>query len=84
MDAQIAKVLVDAMENAGEEVKMYEDYSGRGMFGRTTVGIVVKREMDVIRALYEYMRTLPDHILMDFPEMPRLSVDNMGMDIIIY
>lgn len=40
MKLETAKRIVDIAEENGIELKLYENYSGRGMFGRTTTGIV--------------------------------------------
>jgi hypothetical protein len=40
MELAVAKRVVDVLGEMDVEAEVYEDYSGRGMFGRTTTGIV--------------------------------------------
>jgi hypothetical protein len=39
MNIEAANKIIQELENMGEEGTLYEDYSGRGMYGTTTVGI---------------------------------------------
>jgi len=36
--------LIRRVKKAGGTAKIYADYSGRGMYGRTTTGVVMDRE----------------------------------------
>jgi len=38
MNIELAKQLVKIAEDNGVEARVYEDYSGRGMFGKKTAG----------------------------------------------
>lgn len=40
MKIEIAKSIVEAAEDMGEELELRESYSGRGMYGKETAGIV--------------------------------------------
>ncbi len=40
MNLQHAKLIVDAAQNSGKELNLHEEYSGRGMCGKTTAGVV--------------------------------------------
>jgi len=40
MKLESAEAIVDFLGNEGIEAEVYEDYSGRGMFGSTTAGVV--------------------------------------------
>lgn len=73
------------------DVEIYEDYSGRGMYGKTTTGIVVPSLLGVMHALGQSVEYLTKD--KDFNELELLakamqdmrSTDNMGRDrIIIY
>ncbi len=39
MELRIAEKVVEFLQDNGYEAEVREDYSGRGMFGKTTVGI---------------------------------------------
>ena len=53
-------------------------YSGRGMFGKTCLGVVVPNVLD-ISDLYFHLGW--EHV--DGP-LPKLCYDNLGLDIIAY
>jgi len=40
MTLEQAEAIVERMEDEGASARVYRDYSGRGMFGKTCVGIV--------------------------------------------
>jgi len=68
MKLEAAMDLLDALQDAGYSAEMYNDYSGRGMFGRTTTGVV----SDVTP------NTIPEFI------NTRYNIDNMGLSYIYY
>lgn len=43
MEKEIAQKLVSFLTDAGEEAKLYENYSGRFMYGSTTTGVVIEQ-----------------------------------------
>lgn len=43
MTTKEAKALIRRVKAAGGEARLYEDYGGRGMYGRTTTGVVMDR-----------------------------------------
>ena len=66
MKLETAKAIVKRInKKEGEEVaRLYENYSGRGMFGRKTTGVVAPS--------------------LALPNSKKYSIDNMGLDMIIY
>lgn len=56
---------------ANIEARIYEAYSGRGMMGKTCLGIVCDDPADVLEAFREY-------------DLPRPNRDNMGRQYICY
>lgn len=81
-----AKYIQNLMENAGEECDIREEYSARGMYGKTTVGIVVDSELLLIQILLQYIRDISaDPASIDnAPNFGSLRHDNMGAQIILY
>jgi hypothetical protein len=83
-----AKRIVDIMDE--DETTLYEDYSGRGMYGERTAGIVTaSRDRDYLVECLE--RELDLDYEDDREEHERLSnaimrarLDNMGMEYIFY
>ena len=41
MKKSLAEKMIDACNEEGIELEIYEEYSGRGMYGKTTTGIVI-------------------------------------------
>ena len=65
--------------------KVYENYSGRMMFGRGTIGIVVKRGRSHLEMLLRLARYLESKGYEDpFSELEGVAVDELGLDIIVY
>ena len=90
MKLETAKLIEKAAEVLGVKVKIYEDYSGRGMFGRTTTAIVGDQS-DITRATmwaaYELGRdSLEDSDPIDaFMDDTNFKWDNMGRsDMVAY
>ena len=67
-----AEAIVDYLEDKGITAEVYQDYSGRGMYGTTTTAVVTKDPFDVARAMGA----------LDIDDSDRR--DNMGMDMIVY
>ena len=51
MKKEIADILIEEADNVGIDLKAYEKYSGRGMYGKDTVGIVYEKENDLLRVV---------------------------------
>lgn len=73
MKLEHAKKIVEHIENEfGEEARLYEKYSGRCMFGKTTAGVVARSTEVIHRAMGELRIRC------------RTSQDNMGLSYIVY
>ncbi len=88
MQRKLIDILVETAEASGEyEVRAYEGYSGRGMYGDTTDGIVVASMNEFITLLYcsakEITLAIEAGELDDVPESAFRS-DNLGRDMIVY
>ena len=64
MKLTLAKFLAEKIEDmSGEECQVHEDYSGRGMYGYTTAGIICERPLEVADVLVEaYLNADPDEV----------------------
>jgi hypothetical protein len=51
MKIEIAEIIVNAAEEIGLDMSLRENYSGRGMFGKTTTGIIYNSEGDLLQAV---------------------------------
>lgn len=80
MTQQTAELLSDY----NYSLEVYEDYSGRGMFGETTQGVVGSQQ-SFNRALAEIMVDADeDERKIVANELESLRIDNMGLDLIFY
>lgn len=68
-----------------EKYSYYEKYSGRGMFGRTCSGVVVKNGYSYMQMLMELTKFLDEKEFDDADlELEGVSTDSLGMDTIVY
>lgn len=73
------------------DIEVYQDYSGRGMYGSTTTGVVCYSERVLFNALAFYFENL-DHSDQDeidefqntLDDLKSLRTDSMGMRTIFY
>jgi len=71
-----ATELVEFLQNEGYEAKLYEDYSGRGMYGNTTTGVTTDASPGTMESLEEEME--------ESEIDPSFRKDSMGLDYIYY
>ena len=98
MRTSSAKAIVGAADNLGLPVSHHENYSGRGMFGKTTDGVVGKIN-DIIASAAYAASLLKEDYFSDCSDISRhgekkhddlihdlqhVRTDNMAMDIIVY
>lgn len=81
--------IIDSIKNFvaenNSDYRIYENYSGRCMFGETCFGVVVKEScsyMDFLIKLTQYFKE-SDIDDADF-ELEGVSVDSLGKDTIVY
>ncbi len=74
---------VEIISNYGGDI--YENYSGRGMYGKTTSGIVFDTLQDFISVLGDVMiNEESEERLIVGEAISQISTDSMGRGIIIY
>lgn len=64
-DLTIADAIRQFVEQSGDKYSIYENYSGRGMFGRKCLGVVVKNGYSYMEMLMDLTRCLDDCVLND-------------------
>jgi hypothetical protein len=80
-----ARAIVQAADDLGIEAKLREEYSGRGMYGKCTAGIVVSDLTSIIAAAAQAGRDMDDDEAADFIDaLDKLKTDGMGRSIIVY
>ena len=85
MKLEFAKLLVEASEELECPIDLRENYSGRGMFGKVTSGVVGGKEdiqAALIKAAYNLGQNNGD--IDGFLEETSFRWDNMGHDFIAY
>ena len=87
MLAELVREFCNVSEN---RYRVYENYSGRNMFGRKTIGIVVPPEHNFFQALAELNsfieeKEFDESVLAELcDELEATSVDELGLDMLIY
>jgi hypothetical protein len=89
MTKQQANFLVAATQHCGnQEAELRENYSGRGMYGRETFGVVLCDVSALLGDCIQYVKEagLDGNfgILEYIPDIVSFRTDNMGMHTIIY
>ncbi len=75
MTREDANTIATHMHANGDDAEVLEDYSGRGMYGKTTYGIVAGSIDEVLDAARSCGVLAADE---------SFRSDNMGMDYIVY
>lgn len=97
MNIELANFLKKAAEHCGNEADIREEYSGRGMYGRSTAAVVVNSLPELMLNVIQYTREIVENnqeledvavtLLDAIPEVAdlgRLRTDSMGHDTILY
>ena len=72
-------------EQNEDKYYIYERYSGRGMFGRNCVGIVVRNGFSHMKMIMELTKFLDENEFDDPAlEFEGIAVDDLGLDTIVY
>lgn len=68
-----------------ESYEIYEGYSGRGMFGRTCLGVVVKQGSSFMEFLMNLTKYMDANGVEDTDfSLEGVSYDALGLDTIVY
>ena len=63
----------------------YENYSGKFMFGKRTIGVVVKADQNLFDVFARLTRYLESKDFEDsYMELEGVSIDDLGLDAIVY
>lgn len=89
MQRPLAVALIDFWTGVGIDAELYEDYSGRAMYGKTTTGVVLDSQEDLMNAMLALINRPED--LADLKRRlgvkddgESLSRDSLGKGIILY
>lgn len=71
--------------NESEQYELYENYSGRGMFGRTYLGVIVQQNDSFMDFIIKLTKYLDDNGIEDVDfSLEGVSYDALGLDTIVY
>ena len=85
MELDLAKALCTAIQNEGFESEIRENYSGRGMYGETTTGIIIDDDCDLVTCIINQANLfVEDFNTSSFKIWDRINQDSMGLQIIYY
>jgi hypothetical protein len=75
-------------EMGNQDLDIRENYSGRGMYGRETAGVVVDSQTQLLADVLNYFVNRNPVALSEeseeSEEFPNFRVDNMGHSVILY
>ena len=79
----LAEMIRGFCQESGYEV--YERYSGRFMFNKLTIGIIVKQDHNYFEMLYKLTRYMESKGFYDpLFELEGTAIDELGLDVIVY
>lgn len=85
MEIKTARFLENAANHNCSDLDVYEDYSGRGMFGRTTDGVVVDNVEQMLFDVLQYVKDNTNvRAELQNIHLSSFRIDNMGRKIILY
>lgn len=87
MNQRSMELICNAAEVIGtqEEVRPCKDYSGRGMYGRTTAAVQGARSEILAAAVFAASELTPDEVDEFVEDVRSFNYDNMGRyDVVIY
>jgi hypothetical protein len=84
MTPEHADAIEAAATQLGTEVAARHDYSGRGMYGRTTSGVTGKIPKILAAAALTAHMMDDDAAAVFVAELAHVSLDSMGLDSIVY
>ena len=90
MELKLAEKIVNiCLHNSSHEIELREDYSGRGMFGKTTAAVIVEYESAITEAIGSFLVDASEDDIEEINELGALMekgyrTDSLGMRTIIY
>ncbi len=81
----LANFIREFCAQSEDKYKVYERYSGRNMFGRMTIGIIVKQDQNYFEMLAQLTSFLESKEFDDpLLELEGVAIDELGLDVIVY
>ncbi len=81
----LADLVREFCAQSDNNYEVYENYSGRNMFGRKTIGIIVKEGHSYLEMMMELTRYLESKEFDDpLLELEGVAIDELGLDVIVY
>lgn len=80
--------IADGIRNFAEvnpQYQLYENYSGRGMFGKTCLGVVIHHGDSFMNFFMELTKYFEEQGIEDVNcELEGVSYDDLGLDTVVY
>lgn len=71
--------------NENNQYELYENYSGRCMFGRTCLGVIVQQNDSFMDFIIKLTKYLGDNDVDDVDfKLEGATYDNLGLDTVVY
>lgn len=71
--------------NENNQYELYENYSGRCMFGRTCLGVIVQQNDSFMDFIIKLTKYLDDNDVDDVDfKLEGATYDNLGLDTVVY
>lgn len=80
MDMELAEMIIEAIENDGYDAELRSDYSGRGMYGKSTHGVII--ECGIGTAMAAIINNAD--IFVWYNHIESIRSDSMGLGNILY
>ena len=84
MEKELAEKVVEGLEALGIDAELREEYSGRGMFGKVTAGIVSRRLEDILFVMGAVAAEQYGFENISMFPLEKIRSDNMARDVIVY
>ena len=76
---------IESFVSENEQYELYENYSGRGMFGRSCLGVVIKQGYSFMDFIINLTRYMDDNDVDDIDfKLEGATYDNLGLDTVVY
>jgi len=85
MQIELAEKLVGVLGDMGHNARVYENYSGRFMYGKSTTGVETDAPItEILRSVIMFADEFVDGDYAIFEEIDGIRVDNLGLNMIYY
>jgi hypothetical protein len=77
-------LIINFCDDSDGKYEVYQNYSGRFMYGRRCIGIIVNRDYSYMEMIVHLTRFLEEHDFDDYDLIDGVAIDSLGLDTIVY